>query len=173
MLYFMLVRENEAVMLRVARRLMDGRRDQADDLVQEAVVAGYKSFCAGKLCDIKAFKTWILRVLFNHFLGICRSDRRCGLMDEIEQEIESRQDTKSPLEAEKNILREELQTEVLKALESLSAEHKSILVLVDMEELSHKEAAETLDLPIGTVKSRLARARHSLASILRIRGLDL
>lgn len=67
---------------------------------------------------------------------------------------------------EKTLLRRALQIEVRTALDSLSEEHREIIVLRDMEGLAYEEIARVLDCPAGTVMSRLARARTRLRQIL-------
>lgn len=59
-----------------------------------------------------------------------------------------------------------LQLDMQRALAALSPEHRAVIVLVGLEQFSYKEAAEILNLPLGTIMSRLARARHQLRELL-------
>ena len=139
--------------------------DQACDVVAEAFVRVCKSL--QKFEGKSAFSTWLHRVVTNCFLDLRkRSGARQTLsLDtilqdgsrEIEQQISD--DGAGPLEA---AARRERESTLAKALARLPEHHRLIIVMFHAEMLSYEEIADTLGLPIGTVKSRLNRARISL-----------
>lgn len=141
-----------------------GCREEAEDVVQEAFVQAYlklRSFQRNS-----AFYTWLYRVAFN--IAISRRRRRRAEVS-VEQHreaagIEPLDDGEAP---EERILREERAELVSAALKQLSDEHRSILVLREMEGCCYETIAEILDLPVGTVRSRLHRARLQLRDELK------
>jgi RNA polymerase sigma-70 factor (ECF subfamily) len=136
---------------------MTGSRAEADDLVQEAVMRAWlfwERFQAGT-----NGRAWMHRILVNTFINGYRRRRR-------EREIlgEIREGTRaevSPAERP-HVPGEGLGDEVTAALSTLPEEFRAVLVLVDLDERSYKDAASTLGCPIGTVMSRLHRARRAM-----------
>jgi RNA polymerase sigma-70 factor, ECF subfamily len=118
-----------------------------------------------------AFSTWLYRIVTNCYLDLKKKDRSKNNVsldaslqfdeDEITREIEDPGRTPDEL-VERNYREALLQ----KALNRLPEFQKAMIVMFHAEQLSYEEIAETLDLPLGTVKSRLNRARISLREIL-------
>lgn len=157
-MFLRLVRECEPTLLRVARRLCVGR-DDADDVVQDAVVAAYRAFMAGRFEEMENFRPWMLRILRNTFLQAERKRKRWVLpgRDALEAltDVRPAQPPPSSLDAELD-----------RALLALSDEQRICIELVYFEELEYEEAALVLQVPVGTVRSRLARARYSMYASL-------
>jgi RNA polymerase sigma-70 factor, ECF subfamily len=136
-----------------------GTPDEAEDVAQEAFVQAYvklKSF-AGE----SAFYTWLYRIAING--AISRRRRR---REETSVDANREQHGLEPLDdgeqAEDRLLREERAVQVQRALSRLSDEHRAILVLREIDDCDYDKIAQILDLPVGTVRSRLHRARLQL-----------
>jgi RNA polymerase sigma-70 factor, ECF subfamily len=136
-------------------------RSEAEDLVQETyakALKGFSSFQPGT-----NFRAWMYRILRNTFLT-----SRTGLKVTATVPIESEDTLPSAQETPETIFLERSQHELLQsAIEELPVHFREILLLCEVEEMSYQEIAETLSIPIGTVMSRLARARAALREILK------
>jgi len=141
-----------------------GRREEAEDVVQEAFVQAFLKLSSFQRQS--AFYTWLYRVAFN--IAISRKRRRKAEVS-VEQNreaagIEPMDDSEAP---DDRVLREERAELLSGALQRLSDEHRAILVLREMEGCCYETIAEILDLPVGTVRSRLHRARLQLRDELK------
>jgi len=144
---------------------MVGDRELAHDLTQDAWVAAFRAM--SRFTEGRPFYPWFHRILSN----LCKNALR-------HREIENRvvpsriEDEYFPEPAGQVIAPESLVEDrerkqyVWAAIESLSVEHREIVVLVHFDERSYQEVAELLDIPIGTVMSRLYYARRKLAECL-------
>ena len=131
----------------------------AQDLAQEAMLRALRYFHAFRGEEARP---WLLRIVRNVW-----SDQRSrnGATDQPLDEIESRPaDGPDP---EQSAVTSDRRRHVAAALAALPADMREVLVLREIEDLSYKHIAAVLDLPIGTVMSRLARAREKLAAELR------
>jgi RNA polymerase sigma-70 factor (ECF subfamily) len=138
-------------------------RTEAEDLVQETyakALKGFASFQPGT-----NFRAWIFRILRNTFLT-SRTGLKVGNQVPLETE---EQELRLPISGEtpETILLERASQEMLwDALEGLPVIFREVVLLCDLEEMSYQEIAATLSVPIGTVMSRLARARRALREAL-------
>lgn len=141
-----------------------GDRMEAEDLVQDAFVQAFtklKSFQGNS-----AFYTWLYRIAFN--LAVSRQRRR-----KPEASVEQRREAAGldPVDRAEDpgerLLREERASQVQLALASLNEEYRAILVLREIEGCDYDSIGEILDLPPGTVRSRLHRARGELRERLQ------
>jgi len=151
-----------------------GERTSAEDAVQDAFISAYrklKTFRGG------SFKAWLLRIVTNACLDELRRQKRRpvvalqppGINDD--EEIESPSWLEDPGESpEEAILREELSTAIQHCLDGLDDDFRVVVVLVDIQGMDYAEAAEAADTKLGTIKSRLARARAKLQECLRVFG---
>ncbi|HSZ62518.1 MAG TPA: sigma-70 family RNA polymerase sigma factor [Terriglobales bacterium] len=141
-----------------ARWLVRNSND-AEDLVQETylkALRGFASFQPGT-----NFRAWIFQILRNTFLGSCsKLERRMTVAMNVEEDgPELAVDTKTP----ETILMNRYSSELMqRAIEDLPVHYREALLLCDVEEMSYQEIAEVLSIPIGTVMSRLARARRAV-----------
>ena len=145
--------EAEIPRLRRYARYLTRNIDQADDLVQDCLVRAIAKLDTWE--PGTNLRGWLYVILRNGYISeIRRSNRRRGeveLMDE---------DTRCPVTGgQETHIRF---GEVCAALETLSPEHQEVLQLVAVEGLKYEEVAEILDVPVGTVRSRLSRARAAL-----------
>jgi len=140
-------------------------RDEAEDLVQETYVKALKGF--GTFQPGTNFRAWIFRILRNTFLT-----SRTGLAASRTVPLESNDDEPEQTVAisretpESILLAEASQQQVQAALEQVPVLYREVLLLCDVEEMSYQEIAETLAVPMGTVMSRLYRARKALRAAL-------
>jgi RNA polymerase sigma-70 factor (ECF subfamily) len=144
------------VLLRVARAMSASDAD-AEDLVQETLLRAYRGL---HRFDGRHPRAWLLTILRNTNVNLHRR-RRPILIDDDEWLRASRPAfgrTQSP-SAEDCAVDLELDAELDAAVSSLSREFRSALLLVDVHDLSYAEAAAVLGVPVGTVMSRLSRAR--------------
>ena len=136
---------------------------EAEDLVQETLTKSLRAFDTFE--QGTNFKAWIFRILRNTFLtsrtALAR-DRTVFLEDQPEA-TEIADPQSSP---EFYAIRLDNLSAVRKALEELPAPLREVILLCDLEELKYREIAAILDVPIGTVMSRLARARQALRRLI-------
>jgi RNA polymerase sigma-70 factor (ECF subfamily) len=152
----------------------------AEDLVQETMLRAYRSF--DRFEAGTNLKAWLFRIMTNAYINIYRKKQREPQKvstDEIEdfdlyQELKNHdiQFTETP---ESLVLDELVDTDILQAIEDLPDQFRLAVVLSDMEGFSYAEMAEIMDVPMGTVMSRLHRGRKSLQKrlwdIARDRGI--
>jgi RNA polymerase sigma-70 factor, ECF subfamily len=139
-------------------------RDEAEDLVQETYAKALKGFSSFRLGT--NFRAWMYRILRNTFLT-----SRTGLkatmtvpLDSEENEPELALERETP---ETILIERSNRRLVHSAIDELPVHFREILLLCEVEEMSYQEIAETLSIPIGTVMSRLSRARNGLRDCLR------
>ena len=133
-------------------------RDEAEDLVQETFAKALKGF--GSFAPGTNFRAWMFRILKNTFLT-----SRTGLKAAEVPLDESEDDSALPVESEtpETILIDRSNQRVLQdAIAELPVAHREVLLLCEVEEMSYEEIATALSIPIGTVMSRLSRARGNL-----------
>ena len=159
-----LVLEYQDLAYNVAFRVT-GERTSAEDAVQDAFISAYnklKTFRGG------SFKAWLLRIVTNACLDELRRQKRRPTValtptDDYDEEIDSPAWLEDPGESpEDAILRGELSTAIQNCLDGLDDSFRLVVVLVDIQGMDYAEAAEAADTPLGTIKSRLARARSRL-----------
>lgn len=150
-----------------------GREDEAKELVQEAFVRVLRQW---ERCDrSQSQENWFLTILRNlYYDSVKRYERRnavswdaplgCG-KHEGRTLAELVADGRDEAMLDR-LERQEASAEVRAVLDCLAAEHKAVLVLCDMQALSYEEIAEVLDCPVGTVRSRLYRARAAFRRAL-------
>ena len=134
---------------------LTGSRYDADDLVQSACERALKNLHQWQ--PNTRLDSWMFRITKNIWIDTWRSRKaqgRCGDLEEADYAVDNYGDTKD--EARDTLRR------VALAMQNLPDEQRLALTLVSVEGLSYKEAAEVLDIPVGTVMSRLARARRKL-----------
>jgi len=136
---------------------------EAEDLVQESLAKALRAF--GSFEQGTNFKAWIFRILRNTFLtsrtAIAHS--RTVYLEDHPDVIESAESSPTP---EDEVIKLNDLAALRGALEQLAPHMREIVLLCDLEELKYQEIAVILDVPIGTVMSRLARARRALRQLL-------
>ena len=139
---------------------MCGNAYDADEAAQEAFVAAWRALPNFR-GDAK-FSTWLYRLTTNAAIDVMRREKHHQTVGDGEM-VDLADDADSPQET---VERTEQQEAVQKALDTLSEEYREVLLLRYMEELDYAEIAEVLQLPSGTVKSRINRAKAALKAAL-------
>jgi RNA polymerase sigma-70 factor (ECF subfamily) len=139
-----------------------GNHEDAEDISQEAFARAYRHLGDFKL--ERPFYPWFYRILRNLCINHLRKRSRHGPRISIDGDEETPGPPLPGSDPDPSVLaeRSELVERLWREMGSLSAEHREILVLREMDELSYQEIAETLSVPIGTVMSRLHAARAAL-----------
>lgn len=161
-----LVRRYQDRLYNTVYRLVDNAED-AQDVVQDAFLNAYQSL--GSFKGDSQFFTWLYRIAFNTAISLKRKQRavlslRAGRTDEGGVEPLDPSEESRPEHA---LERAEQERRIQRALARLSPEHRAVLILKDMEGQKYEAMAEILQVPIGTVRSRLHRARLELRELLQ------
>ena len=161
-----------------ALRLTRNRAD-AEDLMAEAVAQGWKHL--HELADRTRVRGWLFRILTNQFLSARRTDARRGVHESIDEDGEEGFSLFERLHApvllwwgtpERAFLDNLLREDLSRAVDALPDAFRVVVVLAEMQGCSYQEIADTLGVPIGTVRSRLARARSMLQKTLWTHARD-
>ena len=162
-----LVRLHENKVYALALR-MCGNPEDANDAAQEAFLSAWRGLPSFR--GEAGFATWLYRLTSNAAIDQLRRGKRQrneASLDDTELTVDVPDSGPGPQEAAEGA---ELRMAVEAGLRELSEDHRQILVLREYQELSYDEIAETLGVDLGTVKSRISRARRSLRKILLERG---
>lgn len=157
------VRPELEVLLRVALRLTGNPAD-AEDLVQDTLLRAYRAI---DRFDGRHPRAWLLTILRNANINRVRRRRPDLLDDEELWSVPSSHPEGQPQEA----LAALPDPRLVAALRQLSRKHREVVALVDVDGLTYQEAADLLGIPIGTVMSRLHRARARLRKLLEEQGV--
>jgi RNA polymerase sigma-70 factor (ECF subfamily) len=145
-------------------------REEAWDVAQEAFIKAYQALPSFR--GQSAFYTWLYRIAMNVAADRARSraaqGRAFGTERVPEEDWERVITDPNPAEASPadTAVRREERRKIMQALDQLSEDHRRIIMLGDLEGLSYREIAETLEIPMGTVMSRLHNARKRLRDVL-------
>ena len=156
-----LVRRHQDTTFNLIYRFL-GDYDEASEAAQEVFLSAYKSI--QQFRGDASFSTWLYRIAFNH-----ASSRRKSLNSKRQRQV-SLDDNLVLVDCganpENSAEQKEIQQCVQQALNSLDGDDAQIILLRDLQDVSYEDIAETLDVPVGTVKSRLHRARQALRASL-------
>jgi len=145
-------------------RRMTGEHQSADDLSQETFIKAYLSL--KKFKDGKSFFSWIRKIALNNslnYLKIRKREEPLGIREARVTENLSSSPQELPQE---QLLRNDMEVNFNKALETLPLDQKTVFILRVFENLSYKTIAELLNIPPGTVMSQLSRSRKTLKTLL-------
>ena len=154
-----------------ALRLTKNSSD-AEDLVQETYLKGYRAFSSFK--EGTNLRAWLFRILTNSFINNYRKKQR-GFEEEDFDEIDdmylhrrigSIQNSTLGMSAEDMLFERLTEDEIKDAVENLPTQYREVVLLADVQGFSYKEIAEILEIPNGTVMSRLHRGRAKLQKVL-------
>ena len=141
----------------LARWLARSEHD-AEDVLQEAMLRAYRYYDAGGRDNVRA---WLLTIVRNTFYTLRTQVPAASLLDEFDEAIHGGDDDVPTPESQ--LLRDADAQQLREAIERLPAEFREVLVLRELEGYSYKEIVDITGLKMGTVMSRLARARERLA----------
>ena len=141
-----------------------GNAALADDLVQDCIERALGQ--EAQLREQQRLAGWLRRILYHLYIDQIRRDRRRGREHDIDEMADH-------LELSAPAPDNSAMKEFTQAVNRLSAEHRQILLLVSVEELSYREIADELEIPLGTVMSRLARARERLRELMQSRTAEI
>ena len=148
--------------LRRFARALAGDASLADDLVQDCVE---RALNKQHLYDAnRPLRAWLYAILRNIHVSQWRRTSQFGVMADVDDLGEQEPSVAPQQEQNLSI------TIITQALDKLPQQQREVLVMVSLEELSYKEAAEIVGVPIGTIMSRLSRARFALHQLLEERG---
>lgn len=155
-----LVRRHQKTTFNLIYRFL-GDYDEATETAQEVFLSAYSSI--QQFRGDANFATWLYRIAFNH-----ASSRRKSLNSKLQRHVALEDEVVADCSAdpETSAERREIQQCVQQALNSLDRDDAQIILLRDLQDVRYEDIAETLDVPVGTVKSRLHRARQALRASL-------
>ena len=148
-----------------------GDREQAKDLAQDALVKVYRSL--GSFRFQSAFSTWLYSIVKNTYLDAVKS--RAGREQSLEQPLDDRDVERldEAASAEDRLLDKESRQLLLRALRDVPETFRVVVTMSDVQGLGYDQIALALDVPLGTVKSRLKRGRDALRlAVFRRRGKE-
>jgi RNA polymerase sigma-70 factor, ECF subfamily len=152
---------------RVARHLV-GSREEAEDLMQEAYARAFRSWRSFQ--PGTNMRAWLLRILTNLNIDRGRKLQRTPDLQPLEAGdyylVDRLEETGGPISDEEHVDERLSQDNIVSALSEVPHDFRDVLVLVDIGDFTYADAAQILDIPIGTVMSRLHRARRILKAQL-------
>jgi RNA polymerase sigma-70 factor (ECF subfamily) len=161
-----LVRRYQDRLFNTVYRLVDSTED-AQDVVQEAFLHAYQSLDRFK--GDSQFFTWLYRIAVNSAISLQRKQRttvRLSVDRGGQGSVPEPHDVSEFSQPDQALERADEERRIQLALNGLSAEHRAVLILKDLEDQKYETMAEILQVPIGTIRSRLHRARLELREVL-------
>jgi RNA polymerase sigma-70 factor (ECF subfamily) len=143
--------------LRRFARALAGDAALADDLVQDCIERALRK--QHLFDETRSLRTWLFTILRNLFISGLRRNRTSAAKSV--DDIQAGEDAVRPEQESRLAL-----SDIVMALDRLPSTHREVLLLVALEDMSYREIAEVTGVPVGTVMSRLSRARLSLRAIL-------
>lgn len=166
--------EHLDALYRTALRLCRGHEADAEDLLQEAALRALEGY--GRLRDPSAARAWLFTILGRTHLNRLRSSRRrpeTANTDLDESSFEAALAEWSPMPSPAEVVEaRQLGEQLTRALDELVPEQRAVVLLVDVEGFTQREVAGMLEVPEGTVASRLFRARRQLRTALETPARD-
>jgi RNA polymerase sigma-70 factor (ECF subfamily) len=147
---------------RVARRLVSSR-EEAEDLVQETYARAFRSWRS--YTPGTNLRAWLFRILTNLNIDRGRREQRAPVTEPLEESdyfLYNRLEEDGGAPDEERVVERLSQDGIVRALSAVPHDFRDVIVLVDIGDFSYQEAAQILDIPVGTVMSRLHRGRRVL-----------
>ena len=164
----LLVRKYQHRVLKLVRRFVSDAAE-AEDVAQEAFIKAYRALASFR--GDSAFYTWLYRIAINTAKNALVSNRRRPVDFDLDLQDPEQYDRHARLKEgdtpEGVLLTEEIRSVVEKAMEQLPEDLRTAIVLRELEGLSYEEIAEAMDCPVGTVRSRIFRAREAIDKKLK------
>jgi RNA polymerase sigma-70 factor (ECF subfamily) len=176
-LFGRLLAAHQDKLYRVAFR-MTGHHEDAQDLLQDALLEAYRSF--KKFQRGTYFDKWLYRIMTNTFIDRQRHRKRVGRVESLDMPVMGETGEVGPREIPDwdgdpaiHVLRGAYSEPLQSALDCLTPEFRMVLILSDVEDFSYEEISEIMGTPIGTVRSRLHRARAEVRQKLQKLGMKI
>jgi RNA polymerase sigma-70 factor (ECF subfamily) len=164
----LLVRKYQHRVLKLVSRFVSDAAE-AEDVAQEAFIKAYRALASFR--GDSAFYTWLYRIAINTAKNALVSNRRRPVDFDLDLQDPDQYDRHARLKEgdtpEGVLLTEEIRSVVEKAMEQLPEDLRTAIVLRELEGLSYEEIAEAMDCPVGTVRSRIFRAREAIDKKLK------
>ena len=164
----LLVRKYQHRVLKLVSRFVSDAAE-AEDVAQEAFLKAYRALASFRRDS--AFYTWLYRIAINTAKNALVSNRRRPVDFDLDLQDPEQYDRHARLKEgdtpEGVLLTEEIRSVVEKAMEQLPEDLRTAIVLRELEGLSYEEIAEAMDCPVGTVRSRIFRAREAIDKKLK------
>lgn len=167
-----LVRDHHRRVFHVCLGVVKSTAD-AEDVTQEVFIRAHKNL--SKFQGNAKFSTWLYRIAHNASIDLLRKRKRREA-DDFDDVVDTHKESSvddafltQPLgfDPRDEVRRQEMRAGILQAFEALSPAHREILILREVEDLSYQEIADTLDIKLGTVMSRLYHARNNAQAFLK------
>jgi len=159
--------ENRGLLLQLAYSWCHDKA-LAEDLVQDATEKALKNI--GRIKHTRAIKAWFIQIMLNCWRDILRKKQDLQNIDDLifsdSADIAEQHNLYESLTPEQSLSTQQTQTAVKHAISRLPIKYRTVLTLVDIYGASYSEVAEIIDTPMGTVMSRVSRARHELLKYL-------
>lgn len=146
----------------LTRRMLNGSPEEAEDVVQEAFVAAYHRRSTYR--ESEAFRPWLYRIAINRCVDRLRVKSRKPPAASLDDAPEEPATTGEPLPS---LLAAEREAELQRAVEGLPPKYRAVFLLRHLDDLSYEDIARATELPLGTVKTHLFRARAQLREALQ------
>ena len=163
-----LVQKYQSKIIQLAYRYVHDQ-DEAMDIAQEAFIKAYKAL--GRFRGDSAFYTWIYRIAINtaknHLVASSRRPPRADIDAQEAEQYDSATGLKEYATPERMLLKDEIKETIAGAIENLPDDLRTAITLREFEGMSYEEIAQAMDCPIGTVRSRIFRARDAIDGKLK------
>lgn len=154
-------------------RMVNGDREEAEDITQEAFIKAYRSLDSFR--GQASFSTWLYKIATNLCIDRARTKKRRPQqaysldepMDKEEEGGGGREIADSRFEPSRGVERDELRTLVRQTVGEMPEKQRQVLIMCDLQGMPYEDIAAALDIPLGTVKSRIFHARADLARRLK------
>ena len=145
-----------------------GNPEDAAEAEQEAFLSAWQGLRFFR--QESEFSTWLYRLASNASIDLLRKEKRHRGAASLDDELNPEVPDGTALTPQDALERKEMREQIREGLLDLSSDHRQVLVLREMHQLSYQEISDVLDLDVGTVKSRISRARQQLRKFLLLKG---
>lgn len=161
--FAVLVTRYHGRVLALARRMLGpGAAEEAEDAAQDAFLAVYEKRATFRPGE--PFRPWLYRIVVNRCLDKLRARARRPRMHALDDVAEPSSDSENPLQS---VLHDEWEARLQEAVQDLEPRYRAVFLLRHLDDLSYEDIARATDLPLGTVKTHLFRAREKLRLALK------
>lgn len=163
-----LVKKHYHTLFRFALSITKGNEEVAGDVLQNALLKAFLNI--GSFEGKSSFTSWLWVIIRNEFISLLR--KKSFEITGFENDISDDQPDTESVSIENSLMLEQRKENLLKMIDQLPENHREIVMMIEMSGMSYAEASEFLGVPIGSIKSRLSRAREELHRIIE-RNVEL